>query len=221
MNQVTRHIPLSVNLRAETDEDGKTILGGHATVFGAPYKVGTNEYETIEQGAFRSAFEAKGNSTLPVFYQHGWAKGGHVVPVGVAQMDDSGEKMSIRATLYADISEEAAVLERAAQDEAMTEWSLGFVEKDSVKDPEHANVTIVREADPLEVSIVLRGAADTELSVRSVEWDEVRLNEEENSEESEEEVVETETEDDPAEDITIDWDTISDSNVREILRERQ
>ena len=130
MTPVTRHIPLDVTLRASTDEDGKTVLGGHATVFGTPYKVGKDEYEVIEAGAFRSAFEAKGNSTLPVFYQHGWAKGGHVVPVGVARMDDDGEKLNIEASLYSDISPEAAVLERSATRQRpcvrFTRWRSAF-----------------------------------------------------------------------------------------------
>lgn len=223
-----RHIPLSgLKMRVVSAEGEPTTLGGHATVFGEPYSIGSDKYETIEQGAFRSAFETRGHTKLPVFYQHGWARGGVTTPVGMAVMDDSGEKMELRSVLYTDESEEARVLERAAQDGTIAEWSLGFVATDEETDPEHPTVTRVREADPLEVSIVLRGAADTKMTVRSTTWDEIATREaalqeqEQEEQETEEEVVSEEETTSESEDVTVDLEALGSESVRAFLESIQ
>ena len=161
-----RRIP--VQLRAASDEEGgEGVLIGYATTYDMPYKVGRNAYESITRGAFDDDI-ADREGVYPIFYEHGWAKEDPQVPIGIGYFRSDDKGVHVKAELFTDDLAEARVVYRSAKAGSLKEWSLGFGVNESRFDSELRTLEHVDRGFLLEASVVVKGAADTEMiEVRS------------------------------------------------------
>lgn len=179
----------TVELRELDDREG--VLTGYATLYDQPYEIAPGVTETITRGAFDRALAAV-DGIVPVFWNHGWAKT-NATPIGHAVLRGDGRGVQIQeAILYTDDPEVNRIWQ-AARNRALREWSLGF-RAQRIRRRNRGKDELVEAGEVIELSVVIRGAAFTEMHVRS-EADLVALREAE----AEAGVEVVEEEDPPAE----------------------
>jgi len=204
---------LAVQFRA-MPEEGEGVLVGYATVYDSPYQIGDKAFESITRGAFDDSLAAQDN-VIPVFWEHTWTsvKGTPQPPIGVARAKSDEHGLRVEAKLFVDDLPEAKAVWLAAKEGGLREWSLGYVANEVRQDQELRNLEHVDRGEVLEASVVVRGAANTEMiAVRAATIDDVRLAAAE-SQESNEDRSEA---DDPAI-LEEAWSLLSNPAVREAL----
>lgn len=149
-------------LKADDESDGTGAIRALVSAYDVKYRIGWRLWHTIEAGAFAASIA--GARMIPWFWMHAWDALSPQMPVGAGvaeEIDDpDGEGVGLvnDGSLYVGEDPEVARLYRAAKDEAITEWSIGYrvlAERTDADDPDHYYVT---EAELLESSLVLRGA---------------------------------------------------------------
>ncbi len=202
---------VSVQFRAAPDE-GEGVLVGYATLFDSPYKVGRNEYESISRGAFDETLRDQG-AVIPIFWEHTWnsSKGTPQPPIGVATAESDEHGLKVKAQLFHDDLPAAKSVWLAARAGGLREWSIGYVPQDVHQDTEMKNLEHVDACELLEASVVVRGAANTEMvAVRAATIEDVRAS-------AAEEVVEETVEEVAEMPLDEAWQLLSNPHVREAL----
>jgi HK97 family phage prohead protease len=156
-----RHIPLEISIR-ETPGSNEPTLVGHSSTYGVKYPIGRNTTESIRSGAFDRSIRER-NGVIPIYYQHNWKpeRGAHA-PIGHAEVRSDETGLHTTASLYTDISPEAAAVHRAALNGALREWSVGFLPTADGIQVRDRNEEIT-DADLYEASIVVKGAGVTDM----------------------------------------------------------
>jgi HK97 family phage prohead protease len=132
---------------------GDGVVVGHASIFGNEYGVGYGVMEKVRAGAWAESIRAQGG-VAPVFYEHDWNN-----PIGAALVSEDRVGLRAEATLFVTSDPKAMSVYRAAQANAITAWSLGFIpEVVEVSERDGVTVEEIVRAELLEVSLVVRGA---------------------------------------------------------------
>lgn len=150
----------SVQMRASSEDEG--VLTGYATLYDTSYQIAPGLTETIKRGAFDTALDEV-DGIVPVFWNHGWAKT-NAAPIGWAKLrgDEHGIHID-EAHLFLNTDEGARVWAASAAT-ALREWSLGFrAERIRRRGKDEG----IEEGSIIELSVVIKGAAKTTMSVRS------------------------------------------------------
>lgn len=167
---------LSVTFRAAPDE-GEGVLIGYATTYDNPYQVGAKTFESITRGAFDESL-AEQDHVIPIFWEHTWTerKGTPQPPIGVARARSDEHGVHVHAQLFHEDLPAAKSVWLAAKAGGLREWSLGYAATEVRQDPELRNLEHVDKGEILEASVVVRGAANTEMiAVRAATLEDVRL----------------------------------------------
>lgn len=167
---------LAVKFRAAPDE-GEGVLIGYASTYDAPYQLSARAFESITRGAFDESLAAQDN-VIPIFWEHTWTdvKGTPQPPIGVARARSDEHGVHVHAQLFHEDLPAAKAVWLAAKAGGLREWSLGYVATEVRKDEQLRNLEHVDKGEILEASVVVRGAANTEMiAVRAATLDDVRL----------------------------------------------
>lgn len=150
----------SIQLRASSEQEG--VLTGYATIYDTAYQIAPGLTETICRGAFDTSLREV-DGIVPVFWNHGWAKT-NAAPIGWARLrgDENGVHID-ECHLFLN-SEEGLRVWEAAKATAIREWSLGF-KGDRIR--RRGKDEGIEAGTIIELSVVIKGAALTTMSVRS------------------------------------------------------
>ncbi len=128
--------------------DGR--VSGIASAYGIDYSIGGGMKERVAPGAFAETLRERG-AVRPLFYQHDWSD-----PVGIATFRETSSALTVDADLFVEESASARTVYASAKAGAFDSFSIGFVPTEI--DKSERGVEIIRAADLIEVSVVVRPA---------------------------------------------------------------
>lgn len=148
---------MKVRLAADDDTGDSGKVSALVSAYDVKYRIGWFTYHTLVAGAFTASIAAQ--SAIPAFHAHSWTDGGYPIGHGEASEIDGpeGKGLKIAGQLYVDHPDVANLYE-AMKAGAIREYSIGYMPTTVTLDADDDEHEIVKEAELLEWSTVLRGA---------------------------------------------------------------